>query len=202
MDKDRQIEELEALVKQHEERVRELKEEIQSTWDAVSRANEQTQEWYDLLQRAKEAYGGDAEFWERYDALRDERNELLKEWNKFVPQYNAAVAPKLRNFGRPLAASPVQRADVLKRRGKGQSLRSIAGDTGLSFQTVRTIIDKANGVDRATLARLKKITPDKFAEAHERVNRSVRKGFPKRIEEAIKSAEDLRKELKGLGASK
>ncbi len=37
---------------------------------------------------------------------------LLKEWNRFVPEYNAAVAPHKRSVGRPLAASPAQKDDV------------------------------------------------------------------------------------------
>jgi hypothetical protein len=39
------------------------------------------------------------EWFVRYDAL-------LRKWNKFVPEYNARVAP--RNVGRPLAASNTQ----------------------------------------------------------------------------------------------
>ena len=50
---------------------------------------------------------------------------------------------------------------MLRRRKAGQSLRDIADDTTLSQRTVRTIVDKADGVDRATLARLERIAPDK-----------------------------------------
>ena len=87
----------------------------------------------------------------------DQLCALRKRWNKIVAEYNAVVAPRLRNVGRPLDASPTQQADVLERRKAGQSLRDIADDTTLSLRTVRTIIDKADGVDRATLARLERI---------------------------------------------
>lgn len=41
----------------------------------------------------------------------DDHRALIARWNKLVPKYNATVAPKMRNFGCPVAASQVQRAD-------------------------------------------------------------------------------------------
>lgn len=134
--------------------------------------------------------------WEQ-EEYRDKYWKLRQDWNKFVGEYNATVAPLKRNFGRPLAASEAQKADVLKRRRAGQSLRSIADATGLSFQTVRTITGKATGTDRATLARLKKIAPDKLAEARERANRRTRDALPGRINAMVKRGDALRKKLKG-----
>jgi hypothetical protein len=122
---------------------------------------------------------------------------LRADWNKFFPKYNAVVAPRRRNFGRPLAASNAQRADVLKRRKAGQSLRSIADDTNLSLRTVRTIIDKADRVDRATLARLERIAPDKLAEAHLRARKRLRDALPQQINALEKRGEDLIKRAKG-----
>jgi hypothetical protein len=155
------------------------------------------------LERWQEAFSVDDEFWVRYHAERDRHRDLLKKWNAIVQIYNARVAPSLRNFGRPVAASRTQKDDVLKRRKAGGSLRSIAGETGLGLQTVRTIIDKRDGLDRATAARLKRILPDKLAqmrEVREDTNRRARKYFPKQVAAALKEAEGLRKELKGMGA--
>jgi hypothetical protein len=128
---------------------------------------------------------------ERYEALR------LK-WNKFVGEYNGVVAPRHRNFGRPLAASDSQRADVRKRRKAGQSLREIAEDTNLGLRTVRTIVDKADGLDRGAVARLERIAPDRLAEARERRLRRLRVSLPRRINDDIKRGAELRKQAKGL----
>jgi hypothetical protein len=82
---------------------------------------------------------------------------------------------------------------VLKRHKAGQSLRSIAEDTNLGLRTVRTIIDKADGVDRATLARLQRIAPNKLAEARERMHRRARALIPRRVTELQKRGAKLRK---------
>ncbi len=202
MDRDKRIAELEAIIEQRDARIRELKKDVDSSWEAVSSAHELMHEWHQFLDEMKESYARDDEFWARNERHHEDADAAIALYNKFVREYNKKVAAKLPNLGRPLAATPPVRADVLKRRKAGQSLRSIAEDTGLGLQTVRTIIDKADGVDRATLARLKRIAPDKFAAARERVNRSGRKGFPRRIDEAIKEAKASIKELKGLGAQR
>ena len=66
------------------------------------------------------------------------------------------------------------------------------------MRTVRTIIDKKDGVDRATLARLQRIAPDKFAEA--RTRRSIKEiaALPKRINANLKRNAELMKAAKGL----
>jgi hypothetical protein len=85
-------------------------------------------DWSDWLKQRHEA-------WEKWDALR-------KDWNRFVGEYNSVVAPRRRNFGRPLQASDKQREDVLKLHKAGMSLRGIVDDTNLGLSTVRTIVDK------------------------------------------------------------
>ncbi len=182
-------------------RIRELTEDRDASWAAVSRAYEQMHEWSDAIDSWRDAFDRNEDFLAKYDDLQDRYQALVKQWNKFVPDYNRIVAPRLRNFGRPLAAGPSQREDVLKRQTAGQSLRAIAGETGLGLRTVRTIIDKADGVDRASLARLKRIAPDKFAEARERIAKRTREAFPRRVAGMLKDAESLRKELKGIGGA-
>lgn len=67
-----------------------------------------------------------------------------------------------------------------RRRKAGQSLRDIADETRLGFQTVRTVVDKAASVDRATLARIQRIAPDMLAEAGERSRKRTRDALRKR----------------------
>ena len=134
MDKVKRIAELEAIIKQRDARISELTADVHSSWSAVSRANENSHEWAELLDSVRDAYARDDEFWVRHEALCDERDELIKKWNKFVPEYNRAVAVKRRDLGRPLAASRAQRSDLLKRRKAGELLRSIADETYLGFK--------------------------------------------------------------------
>jgi hypothetical protein len=79
--------------------------------------------------------------------------KLLREWNKFVPEYNAAVAHSRRGSVRPIAASEAQQAEVRKLHKLGASLRDITRETSLGLQTVRTIIGKADGSDRTNRQR-------------------------------------------------
>ena len=85
-------------------------------------------------------------FIDRHERLHDDYLALQREWNRFVPEYNAMVQP--RNIGRPLAASEAQVAQVRKLRKAGRSLRSIAEEMSLSVRTVRTIVEQKDGRDR------------------------------------------------------
>ena len=134
----------------------------------------------------------------KYDRLCDDYDALAKDWNKFVPHYNKVVAPKLRNFGRPLVASPAQKAKVLRLRKGGASLRSIADQTGLGLRTVRTITEKAGGVDRATMARLKRIAPDRWELARQRISRRGRADIEKRLNDDLRSNDAVLKEARSL----
>jgi hypothetical protein len=120
---------------------------------------------------------------QRYEKLVAESRRLLRDWNKFIPRCSGFAASTRHNIGRPLAASPTQRDDVLERRRAGHSLRAIAYETSLSLRTVRTITEKAGGVDRAILARLERVFPDRLAAAHERANKRLREGPPRPITE-------------------
>jgi hypothetical protein len=87
---------------------------------------------------------------------------------------------------------------VLAYRKTGRSLRWIAEEMNLGLQTVRTIIDKRAGVDRATLARLERIAPDKAAEVRARRCSKEIAALPKRINENLKRNAELIKKAKGL----
>jgi hypothetical protein len=159
-----------------------------------------------MIERWKEAFDmklNDKNEWEwndfvkGYDEGWDNYFALVAEWNKFIVDYNAVVAPRRRNFGRPLAASDAQRVDVLKRRKAGQSLRSIVEDTNLSLRTVRTIVGKADYVGRARLARLQRIAPDRVTEDYRRAGRKIRNTLPQQINVLESHGQDLLKRAKG-----
>jgi hypothetical protein len=209
-DYERRIGKLEDDLKEREARIAELTKERDEALVLVSEKRETIQACSEQIERWKEAFAmeqdergiwiwGDNEpLIQRYEELHTQYMKLLADWNKFVGEYNAIVAPTRRNFGRPLAASPAQQADVLKRRNAGQSLRFIEDATGLSFQTVRTIIDKADGVDRATMARLAKIAPNKMEEARNRARRRTRDSLPRSVTALGKKCRMLDKAAKGI----
>ena len=128
------------------------------------------------------------EYADRYEAL-------LAKWNAFVPEYNEVVAQKKRNFGRPPAASNAQAA-------RDQSLRSIAEDINIGVRSVRTIIDKKDGVDRATQARLERIAPDRITTTKQRALQRKLAGIPQRLKRLLKDMDrltaDLDKRAKGM----
>ena len=210
MDHERRIAELEDELKQRGARIAELTDERDRQGVLINEMDEHVEDVNAMINRWIEAFSmvqnnrgewswGDT-IMQMYDALWDRYTELRAKWNKLVPEYNAVVAPKLRNFGRPLGASPAQREDVLRRRRAGESLRRIVDATGLSFQTVRTIIDKKDGVDRATMARLARIAPEKMAEARAQAARKTRNALTVQINSMLRRGADLRKAAKGLGA--
>jgi hypothetical protein len=124
---------------------------------------DQVQEAYDLVDSWIEGFemtlGDDSNYtwgdWTNHPDGEwiDKYVKLLREWNKFVPEYNAAVAHSRRGSGRPIAASEAQQAEVHKLHKLGASLRDITRETSLGLQTVRTIIGKADGSDRTNRQR-------------------------------------------------
>jgi hypothetical protein len=208
MDHKKRIGELEDALKQRDDRIAELTRERDAERELVAKMAEQVDDtsamidsWieaFDMEMNDKGEYAWGDSLMTRYDELREKHYALVKDWNRFVPGYNAVVAPRMRNFGRPLAASESQQSDVMKRRKAGQSLRAIADETGLSLRTVRTITEKADGVDRATLARLQRIAPNRVAEAKERSRKRSRDALPRRITTTRKRGADLLKMAKGL----
>ena len=103
---------------------------------------------------AKNATGEwvNGEFIRGHEELVDKFNDLIDHYNRLVRAYNQYAMPP-QPVGRPIAASEAQQAQVLKLRKQGLSLRGIADEMSLGLPTVRTIIDKLNGSDRATAKR-------------------------------------------------
>jgi len=207
MDSDRRITELEDALKQREKRLAELRKDrdadgavIADMISQVQDADAMIEQWiaaFDMVQDDNGNWSWGEGLVAAFEIVYARHQDLLRKWNAMVAEYNAVVAPKRRNFGRPLQASPKQQQDVRERRKRGDSLRTIAEDTALSLRTVRTILGKADGTDRATLARLQRIAPDKFAEARERMRQRARKSLPRQITALRRQNADLIKRAKG-----
>jgi hypothetical protein len=206
----RRIAWLEDALKDRDRRIEELKEERDRQAELITRMREQLEECDAQTDRWIEAFNmvqNDKGLWAWEDGLIADRDkwfdkfqELRALWNKNVADFNAKVAP--RNMGRPLAASDAQRDRILAYRKAGKSLRWIAEEMNLGLQTVRTVIDKRDGVDRATLARLQRIAPDRFAEARMKRSRRDIAALPKRIASNKESIAGLVKEAKGVGGDR
>jgi len=207
MDSDRRITELEDALKQREKQLAELRKDrdadgavIADMISQVQDADAMIEQWiaaFDMVQDDNGNWSWGEGLVAAFEIVYARHQDLLRKWNAMVAEYNAVVAPKRRNFGRPLQASPKQQQDVRERRKRGDSLRTIAEDTALSLRTVRTILGKADGTDRATLARLQRIAPDKFAEARERMRQRARKSLPRQITALRRQNADLIKRAKG-----
>jgi transposase len=102
-------------------------------------------------------------------------------------------------IGRPIAASDAQIANVRKLRKGGMSLRNIATETNLGMQTVRTIIGKAAGSDRATMKRLERLDPERADLAAWKARKRTMDALPQKITETLEAGAALIKAAKGLG---
>jgi hypothetical protein len=199
------IAELEAELKQRDRRIADLKRDLDKERELTQRLDEHLRDAVDTFDTWKQAfemeqndkgewvwdwsYAAGVEWCEKYNAL-------LKEWNKFVPEYNAVVRP--RNVGRPIAASEAQQAQIIKHHKAGKSERWIAEEMTLSRRTVTTVIGKKHGIDRTTLNHLSRIAHDRGRERQWRAKSQSRKALPKRIAAWQETAAELHKEVKGL----
>ena len=162
---ERRIGVLEDELKQRDARIRELRADLNKAEALISEEREHVEDANALIDSWIEAFDmvqGDEgwSFNEWVDdcvLFKDKYLELLKDWNRLVPNYNAAVQPK--PVGRPLAANEAQQRQVLKLHKRGMSLRKIAAEVQIPVNTVRTIVAKANGADRITKKRWQKLHP-------------------------------------------
>ncbi len=206
------IEELKADLRYRDDQIKELRQDNSRAFDLVAEMREQvedsnalTQSWIEVFEMEQDEDGvwifdrRQSKVWDDYSRLLEKHRKLIREWNKFIGDYNRAVAP--RGMGRPLDASEVQVKKVLKLRKAKASLRTIAQQTGLGLRTVRTIVGKDAGTDRTgkrtNLLRKREI--DRLKAAEYRVRKRARDQLPKRITEIQKRGETLVKAAKGLG---
>jgi Helix-turn-helix domain of resolvase len=200
------IAELEDALKENERRLQELKADLDKANDLIERQREHVQDCRDVIEAWKEAFdmrpsdsGGwtwapwvaDGERW------RDDYGALVRKWNRHVEDFNAMYRRR-KNVGRPLLASDAQRATVLKLRNAGMSLRAIAEETSLGLNTVRTIVDQRDGVDRTTRKYVARIRRNMGEERTWQSRKRIRDSLPRRIATLQKQSAELQKEAKGL----
>jgi hypothetical protein len=199
---ERRIGHLEDELKQRDRRINELKQEVdeleaknEEMREHVQTSNEITEQWIEAFEMVLD----DDETWSwngfvtAYENMFEEWIALKAKWNKFVPKYNAVIAP--RGIGRPLAASGAQQHRVMNLHKSGMSLRSIVKATNLGLGTVRTIIGKANGTDRTTKRtnELRRLELNRANMNAYRARRRTRDALPKKITEFLKHGRELMK---------
>ena len=199
------IAELEDELKQRDAHIKELRTDLNKAEQLIGEMREQVEDTNALVEAWIECFDmvlnddgkwTTAEWIKDCEAYHDRYVELLKQWNKFVPRYNAAILQ--RNVGRPLAASEAQAERVRKLHKQGMSLRGIVEETSLGLRTVRTIVDQGDGRDRTTIKHLERIDPDRKLEASWRARQRTRDALPKRITETLTKGRELVKEARGL----
>jgi DNA-binding CsgD family transcriptional regulator len=206
------ISELEVDLRSRDEKLRLARLEVNEARNVVDQMRERIEDSDALLDTCIEVFqmyqdddgvwmfdSRQTEIWNDYAALLEQHNKLIREWNKFVGDYNRTVAP--RNTGRPIAASEAQQTQVLKLRKKEKSLRAIAAETNLTLRTVRTIVEKADGKDRAS-RRANEVRRKEFNRqraAAFRSRKASREALPKQFTEARKQNAAVVKAAKGLG---
>jgi hypothetical protein len=194
------VDELETALKERDRKIQQLTAERDEAQHLVDQMLEQVddhdrliEQWIEVFEMQREEHGtwifdpAQSELWHAYDELLTENQRLLRQWNKFVSEYNAIVSPRQR--GRPLAASRAQQVDVLKRHKAGQSLRAIAAATSLSFRTVRTVVEKAQGSDRTTKRTndVRRQVFDRHRAAAFRARKKSRDPLPQQISEQLRN---------------
>lgn len=188
------IAELEDVLTQRDAKIVDLRNDLGERDELISEMREQLRANYDTVDGWVQVFDmhqdDDGRFvfdprqtaiWDEFEILLDKHKKLVTKWNANVADFNRVVAPK--DIGRPLAASETQQADVLKRHKAGESLRAIAKATSLGVRTVRTIIEKPAGADRASrqAKERKRIAFDRMRAAAFRARKRSREGIPKQI---------------------
>jgi hypothetical protein len=110
------IAELETELKRRDDKIKELTTEQDEAQELVDRQREHVDDASQLIEGWIEAFDmhqSDDGLWcfdeassvhfQAYDRLLEGHRKLIREWNKFVAEYNAVIRPRER--GRPIAAS-------------------------------------------------------------------------------------------------
>lgn len=203
---------LELDLRRRDDQLRDARRERDLAHELLDEMRDQTESVNALLDSWIEAFdmqptddgkleyaSGQRELFAAHSRLQDEHAQLVRQWNKFVGDYNKTVAP--RDRGRPLEASEAQVKAVRKLKKAGNSLRSIAAETGVGLRTVRTIIDKDNGTDRTAKRTnlLRRREMDRLRAARWRARKRGLDELPARISRTRKRGVELVKAAKGLG---
>jgi hypothetical protein len=191
---------LEDELKQRDRRIEELRGEVNELRDLNHRFTEHAEDYTSSIEQWKEAFGMEdtgngwtwKPFWRDYEGLFNKYNDLVRRWNRAVPLLNQNPV------GRPLLASEAQQQQVRKLRRAGQSLRWIADELNLGLNTVRTIVDKADGTDRTSMKHRGRVDIALLLRA-QKSRKRVMDGLPKRAQAVAEDGRALIKEAKGLG---
>jgi hypothetical protein len=202
--KDLRIADLEREVAYRGKRIEELKAEIDLQRKLVAEFEERSRESDKFLEGFIAVFGlvlnddgkwTNSEFLRDHDTLIDRHNDLLRRHNKLIDRFNLATG-HLRPRGRPITATAAQQALILKRHKAAQSSRLIAEELTLSRQTVRTVIDNANGAGRAMNKRRAQLGLDPKPKKDWRI--AARERMPQSAGKHFEKGRELRQAAKGL----
>jgi hypothetical protein len=214
------ITDLEGELKQRDDRVKELAKErdeerieCAKLREKLEEAHENINEWVEIFHSWEEGFNDTIVMWREMDEEADGYAELKRRWNRLVAEHttlmdlvderrlNGTLAKRER--GRQIAATPEQRMSVFCLHDEGVSLREIANEVGIGFQTVRTLIGKINGTDRASRKLMgrrafhevinKRIKISRKDNASYRARKRVRDAWPKRLDQQRNRSEALLK---------
>jgi hypothetical protein len=203
---------LEGDLRNRDDKIKDLRSENRKAVELVDQMREHVQDGNALIERWISTFDmqqdddglwkwhpNHGEVWQRLADALDKNEKQVRDWNRFVGQYNATVSSQ--DVGRPLDAGPAQVKDVLKRRKAGASLRAVAAATNLSIRTVRTIVDKDQHTGRVGDRErgLRRRAFDKIRAAEYRVRKRQREALPKEINRVRRQGDELLKAAKGLG---
>jgi hypothetical protein len=194
------VHELEDDLKQCRRRVEELRHELDEQRDLVRRMEQNVEDADQVIERWAETFdmvmtpNGKwtwKSFWQERDKLVQDYNDLVRQWNKYLPRINGYGQP----VGRPLQASKTQCEQVLKLHKAGCSLRGIVDETSLGLGTVRTIIGQKNRTDRTTRKHLARVG----LHIDWKRQKKTGEGLPARAQQVVETGHALLTEAKGLG---
>jgi hypothetical protein len=172
--------------------ITELREEIEDLRDTLARFKDT----FDLVPDTEPGTVTNAPLIDRLNVAQARNYDLVEKYNKLLRITRARVLP--RPYGRPLAASEAQRQRIQAHRKAGRSLRWIAEEMNLGLQTVRTVIDKKDRVDRTTLDRWERIAPEMRQERDRRRREKDVKALRRSIPVHLEHSAELIKRAKGL----
>jgi hypothetical protein len=145
-----------AEAKRRDEKIKELTEEradalklVDSMREHVKEAGELIDSWVYVFDLERNEAGnwvfdsGQSALWEAHNDLLGRHNKVIRDWNKFVHEYNAAIAPRAQ--GRPLAASEAQVKDVLQGCRPCEQAHEPAQEAGVRSPTRRRLSGEEEG---------------------------------------------------------
>jgi hypothetical protein len=205
-DKDAYIAELLAEIKSRDRRMDELRREINDQNALITELREEMEDLRDTLARFRDTFDlvpgvepdtvTNGPMVDRLNEAQAETYRLAGKYNDLLRFTRTRVWPQ--PMGRPLAASKAQRQRILAHHEAGRSIRWIAEEMNLGVRTVRTVIDKKDGVDRTTLDRWQRISPDMRQERDRRRREKDVRAMRQRIPSLLESSAELIKQAKGL----